>query len=76
MLTVTYTGNNYTNIYLDGVLFESNSSNPFYWQNFCTNTFIGGSSSTANINYKLDNIRTYDRVLTAAEIQAIFNAKQ
>lgn len=79
LLTITYDGQTLS-VYFDGLLFESRvgSSNAFAWSNY-TNTYIGGNmAQNTHFHYggKIDNIRTYNRSLTAAEVQAIFNAKQ
>lgn len=79
LLTITYDGQTLS-AYFDGLLFESRvgSSNGFAWSSY-TNTYIGGNMAQSTHFYyggKIDNIRTYNRSLTAAEVQAIFNAKQ
>ena len=85
MLTIAYINNGNSggliSLYIDGLLFETMStvSNyPYYW-NMLTNVYIGGNMVQNNhyfFNGKMDNIRTYNRALTAAEVQTLFNAKQ
>ena len=78
MLTVTYTGS-VASVYIDGSLFETCNQNNLQWWSGCTNTYIGTCLNYGSNNYyegKMDNIRTYNRALTAAEVQALFNAKQ
>lgn len=79
MLTITYDGQTIS-VYMDGMLFESHvgGNNYFTWPNY-NNTYIGGNISQNNhyhYNGKIDNIRTYTRVLTADEVRALYNAKQ
>lgn len=85
MLTVAYKDNGSAggliSLYMDGMLFETmNTSSiyPYYW-NSLTNVYIGGNIVQQNhyfYNGKIDNIRTYNRALTLAEVQALYNAKQ
>lgn len=80
MLTVTYTGS-VASVYIDGALFETCNHNNLIWWDGYTRTYIGTNLDYSNQynNYyegKMDNIRTYDRALTAAEVQALYNAKQ
>lgn len=85
MLTVAYTNNGSAggllSLYMDGILFETLNTvdiYPYYWDSL-TNVYIGGNMVQQNhyfYNGKIDNIRTYNRALTAAEVQALFNAKQ
>lgn len=80
MLTVTYTGS-VACVYVDGALFETCNHNKLQWWDGYTRTYIGTNldyNSQYNNYYegKMDNIRTYNRALTATEVQALFNAKQ
>lgn len=85
MLTVAYQDNGSAggliSLYMDGILFETMNTGsvyPYYW-NSLTNVYIGGNIVQQNhyfYNGKIDNIRTYNRALTAGEVQALFNAKQ
>lgn len=81
MLTITYNGSAIT-AYFDSVLFETKVGT-YTWSSYFygTMTYIGArmaSSSTDKMyfNGKMDNIRTYNRALTADEVQALYNAKQ
>ncbi|MBR4391750.1 MAG: carboxypeptidase regulatory-like domain-containing protein [Bacteroidales bacterium] len=80
MLTVTYTGS-VACVYIDGALFETCNHNNLTWWSQYTRTYIGTNLDyydSYNTYYegKMDNIRTYNRALTAAEVQTLFNAKQ
>ena len=78
MLTITYTGS-LISLYIDGMLFETSSSSGQFWWQQCTNVYIGGNMAQDPHYFfdgHLDNIRTYDRALTSAEVQALYNAKQ
>ena len=78
MLTITYNGS-VVNLYLDGLLFEVRQDSYFKWFSAYTGTFIGGNMAQSNhyfYNGKLDNIRTYNRALTADEVRILYNAKQ
>lgn len=76
MLTVTVNGN-LAMIYLDGVLFETATNNSFSWGSSVTATYLGtNSNSIKKYNGKMDNFRTYNRVISASEVQTLFNAKQ
>ena len=78
MLTITYTGS-LISLYIDGMLFETESSSGQFWWQQCTNVYIGGNMAQSShffFDGHLDNIRTYNRALTADEVQALYNAKQ
>jgi hypothetical protein len=83
MLTISVVNNgNLAMIYLDGVLFESTQSygnNGWSWGSNVTMTFIGSAvnnNHAGKFNGKLDNFRSYNRALTAQEVQTLYNAKQ
>ncbi|MBR4391749.1 MAG: carboxypeptidase regulatory-like domain-containing protein [Bacteroidales bacterium] len=72
MLTVTYSGSSIS-AYIDGVLFDTTTVGNYYWNSsYNSSTSFG----TGGFSGKMDNIRTYSRVLTADEIRALYNAKQ
>lgn len=72
MVTISYNGSK-TYVYMDGALFEI--MNYHYWQNPIISI---GAYFSNSIYYagKMDNIRTYNRALTAQEVQTLYNAKQ
>lgn len=81
MLTITYNGSAIA-AYMDATLIEM-ANGTFTWSSYFYNsmTYFGAkiaSSSTDKkyFNGKMDNIRTYNRALTQAEITNLFNAKQ
>ena len=81
MLTMTYDGSTIT-AYIDGALIDNKTGN-YSWMSseYTSSTYFGAninSSSTNKLyfNGKMDNIRTYNRALTQAEITNLFNAKQ
>lgn len=75
MLTVVCSGNMWM-IYLDGSLFETKSKDS-PWSSNVNMTFFGTVSNNSKIfNGKLDNFRSYNRALTAQEVQTLYNAKQ
>jgi hypothetical protein len=64
-------------LYIDGAFYGSESSGFFPMVTSSTAIYIGGTGfSTPAVNLKTDNIRFYGRVLSAAEITQIYNAKQ
>lgn len=79
MVTLTYDGET-AMFYVDGTLFETKTNTPdkMAWGNV-DNSYIG-ADDTANHNWyfqgKLDNFRSYSRVLTETEVQALYQAKQ
>ncbi|MBR4390881.1 MAG: carboxypeptidase regulatory-like domain-containing protein [Bacteroidales bacterium] len=76
MLTVTINGS-LAMIYLDGVLFETATNDNFSWSSEVNATYLGTNSNSAKkYNGKIDNFRTYNRALSASEVQTLFNAKQ
>ena len=79
MLTLAYDGN-IALIYVDGVGVESKSSNKLIWGSDVNNSFLGvdarPNGNGGYFNGKLDNFRSYNRALTASEVQMLFNAKQ
>lgn len=79
MFTFTYDGN-LGIIYIDGVLLETKSNTHLGWMEAINATYIGSNvrmfGSASNFNGKLDNFRSYNRALTAQEVQTLFNAKQ
>ncbi len=78
LLTITYTGS-VACVYIDGALFETTNHGSLQWWTGYTNTYIGANITSSNkwyFNGKMDNIRTYNRALTATEVRALFNAKQ
>ncbi|MBO6027246.1 MAG: carboxypeptidase regulatory-like domain-containing protein [Bacteroidales bacterium] len=73
MLTLTYNGFSIV-AYIDGVLFEYTMNDNFDYSwggEYNTATYFGNA-----FNGKMDNIRTYNRALTADEVRALFNAHQ
>jgi len=78
MLTFAYDGNIGT-IYLDGVLFATKVAD-LKWGSNVNVSFLGTTTiNSGNIGFyngKLDNFRSYNRALTASEVQTLFNAKQ
>lgn len=78
MLTVTFDGSRYS-IYFDGSLFEV-SNNGRGWASFITYMTVGSDRSQTSypryFNGKMDNIRTYNRALTQAEITILYNSIQ
>ena len=82
MLTISVANGSLAMIYLDGTLFESKpspSNNGWNWGSNVNMTFIGSAvnnNHAAKFNGKLDNFRSYNRALTAQEIQALYQAKQ
>ncbi len=83
MLTIAVKNDgNLAMIYLDGVLFESTQSygnNGWSWGSDVTMTFIGSAvnnNHAGKFNGKLDNFRSYNRALSALEVQSLYQAKQ
>jgi hypothetical protein len=78
MLTFAYDGNIGT-IYLDGVLFATKVAD-LKWGSNVNVSFLGTTTiNSGNIGFyngKLDNFRSYNRALTPAEIQMLYNEKQ
>ena len=78
MLTITYE-NNLAMCYLDGVMVDSKTHNSLKWSNDVQISFIGDAATNnelSKFNGKLDNFRSYNRALSATEIQALYNARQ
>ena len=78
MITLTYDGT-IAMAYIDGSLFETKSSGNLAWGSAVNVTYIGADETNSLGSYfvgKLDNFRSYNRALTATEVQALFNAKQ
>lgn len=79
MLTLTYDEAVCT-IYVDGELFETKESEDLSWGTNVEATYFGmASNKSGNIGFyngKLDNFRSYNRPLTASEIQTLYNAMQ
>jgi hypothetical protein len=78
MLTLTYNGAIGT-IYVDGSLFEALTSDKLIWGSYVTTSMFGADATNSTNGYfegSLDNFRSYDRALTATEVQMLFNAKQ
>ena len=75
MLTFTFDGTN-GKIYMDGALFEMKGSSKLQWGSNVNTTFFGTNFNMGYYNGKLDNFRSYNRALTAQEVQTLYNAKQ
>lgn len=79
MVTVTYDGT-ILMIYVDGVLFDSKASNSMAWGSSVTVSYFGTDDGYGGawgyFTGKLDNFRSYNRALTAQEVQTLYNAKQ
>ncbi len=58
-------------LYYDGNLFNAASSSSFSSLSFSANSYIG-----IGITAAIDDIRVYNRALSAAEIQALYNAEK
>ena len=78
MLTLTYNGT-IGIVYVDGTVLEAHSSDRLEWGSSVTTTLFGADITNYTLGYytgKLDNFRSYNRALSASEIQTLFNAKQ
>ena len=78
MMTLTYDGT-IAMAYIDGSLFETKSNSNYAWGSAVNVSYIGADETNSLGSYfvgKLDNFRSYNRALTASEIQSLFNAKQ
>ena len=79
MITLTYDGN-LAMVYFDGVLFESKVKDNYQWGTNVNASYFGvANSNQGNVGFyngRLDNFRSYNRALSASEIQQLFNAKQ
>ncbi|MBQ6729698.1 MAG: carboxypeptidase regulatory-like domain-containing protein [Bacteroidales bacterium] len=78
MLTLTYNGT-IGIVYVDGTVLEAHSSDRLEWGSSVTTTLFGADITNYTLGYytgKLDNFRSYNRALTAQEIQMLYNAKQ
>ena len=77
MLTFTYDGN-LAMLYLDGILFQTVTStgSKLTWGSNVNACYFGVNNNEGYYNGKLDNFRSYNRAITAAEVQTLFNAKQ
>ena len=78
MMTLTYDGS-IAIIYIDGAVFETKSSTRMAWGANVNNSYIGADVTNSTNGFfkgKLDNFRSYDRVLDATEIQTLYQARQ
>ena len=78
MMTLTYDGT-ILMAYIDGSLFETKSESDMKWGSAVNVSYIGADETNSLGSYfvgKLDNFRSYNRALTASEVQMLFNAKQ
>ena len=78
MMTLTYDGT-IAMAYIDGLLFETKSSGNLAWGSAVTVCYFGADDQNSTGSYftgKLDNFRSYNRALTASEIQMLYQAKQ
>ena len=79
MLTLTY-DEAVAMIYIDGALFETKESVDLKWGTDVEATYFGvATTKNGKLGYysgKLDNFRSYNRALTAEEVQVLYNAKQ
>ena len=78
MMTLTYDGS-MAIIYIDGTAFETKSSTRMAWGSNVNNSYIGADVTNNTNGFfkgKLDNFRSYDRVLDATEIQTLYQARQ
>lgn len=80
MMTITFNGS-LGEIYMDGELKESKVSDKLAWGTGTGNsavnvTFFGVNNNENYYNGKIDNYRSYNRALTAEEIQLLFDNKQ
>ena len=74
-IVVSMSGKNIAKLYVDGSLRDQISIGP-YWEDGATKVVFGGSKDGAyafSSSMKLDNIRFYNRTLTNAEVQTIYN---
>lgn len=74
MVTLSYNKSK-VYVYMDGMLVEIFGSSYCYWNKPTINI---GAHYSQGIYYsgKMDNFRSYNRALTASEIQTLYNAKQ
>ena len=80
MLTISWNGS-ILSVYVDASLVETANLNNFYWEPaYNQTTYFGvkknGGSFLYYFNGKMDNIRTYNRALTQAEITILYNSIQ
>ena len=77
MLTFTYDGN-LAMLYIDGILFQTVTStgSKLTWGSDVNACYFGVNNNEGFYNGKLDNFRSYNRAITAAEVQMLYNAKQ
>ena len=75
MLTFTYDGN-LAMLYMDGNLFQTVTSSKYTWGSNVNASYFGINNNTGQFHGKLDNFRSYNRAITAAEVQMLYNAKQ
>lgn len=78
MMTLTYDGT-ILMAYIDGSLFETKSESDMKWGSAVNVSYIGADETNSLESYfngKLDNFRSYNRAITPAEIQMLYNAKQ
>ena len=69
----TRNGSSNLNFYLNGILSKSFTSVKVP-RNSNINTYIGAAVTGGNMNGSIDDVRIYNRALSAAEIQALYNA--
>lgn len=64
--------------FIDGVLFETQTdTSSLKWSSDINTCYLGTvSNNIKKYNGKLDNFRSYNRALTAQEVQMLYNAKQ
>ena len=74
MVTATYDGNA-AKMYINGVLGGSSNISSSVTS---TNMFIGASNSGGYQDFPglIDDVRIYNRALSAAEVQALYNAEK
>ena len=77
MLTFTYDGN-LAILYIDGNLFQTETSpnSRLTWGSNVNATYFGVNNNEKFFNGKLDNFRSYNRALTAQEVQTLYNAER
>lgn len=76
MMTLTYDGS-IAIIYIDGTVFETKSSTRMAWGSNVNNSYIGADITNSTNGFfkgKLDNFRSYSRILTPTEIQTLYQA--
>lgn len=65
-------------MYIDGNLFQTETSpnSRWTWGSNVNATYFGVNNNVKFFNGKFDNFRSYNRALTAQEVQMLYNAKQ